>query len=104
MLASRLNAGARGRLKLGGVASTGLMLKDWNEFGGMVRLLVLSRRSMCGSGSVSSVGLSKYGLTVAFTSGLVGARMMKLDDRLLPREGALRRLTKGAVSELKALE
>ncbi len=42
-LASRRNARVNGRLKFGGVASMGVMLNAWNEFGGMVRRLVLSR-------------------------------------------------------------
>ena len=89
MLDSRRRIGANGLLKFGGVVSIGVIAKDWNEDGGIVRLLVLSRRETdCDSCSLYA-GKSRSMLLVAWTRGLVGALITKLDDKLLPKDGAL---------------
>ena len=54
------------------------------------RVFLLSAR-FCGLGGGGTSEKSRLGLLTALTSGLVGARITKLDDRLLPRDGALDR-------------
>lgn len=62
---------------------------------------IVRRRSArlicCGVGSTSEK--SRLGLLTALTKGLVGGRMTKLDERLLPRDGA-RALLCTSASEL----
>ena len=94
-LTSRRIADAKGLLKFGGVVSNGVMLSEWNEFGGMVRRLGFWLRGISGPPSSDK---SRFGLLVACTSGLVGARIIKLEDRLLPKDGALRLLMKLVLS------
>jgi hypothetical protein len=78
-------------------SSMGDMRKVSKAFGGIVRLRAFLLES-CGF----SLGeKSKEGLFMACTSGLVGTLMTKLDDKLLPSDGARDRLRGSLYKDLE---
>jgi hypothetical protein len=72
-----------------------------NSSGGMVRLRL--GRSRNSSDNVSYEDTSWPVLLIACTSGLVGVLMTKLEERLLPKDGALGRLIVAMVILRRAL-